>query len=797
MAPNPPRKGERSTGGSDALNNSQDIVDELPTIGPVASQGQLPPPHNRPITGNDHAHLGPPASQTPYHTPMTHRGGHQQQLPPHGAPAVSPMPGADNASTEYFPTLGQASSRSSMRSAASGFSERDSPALPRQPSIRLRRRGGSGSSQRSAAEQAAAQAAAAQFNGTDAQGRPRSISQPERSYAGGSRGTNVARHSKAVPQQHLPRLTEEGNRPTMQDLGISTEDQDQVAPLPNPVARSRSLEDAPGEVQQRSGLRRVSNFFRPRRTTMSSDVEQASGTDSGSIAPPQRTAEDDEYDAAIVDYLDTIDPEVQTLSALTNVQNSLFVPDLGSWLNRRPAYNLSAAQTREAGERVPRPSAPPPPASLDRPLPIPEGDEDGREPVGGRPDVQRTTTITSQLSETHYAALPHGETLSGWTEREKEELDDHVRHMLHSRRSKFKRGLKGFGQYVRRPLGFLVTLYATLITLFGLIWVLFIIGWISPSNEHRNKYILHIVDSVLVALFAIMGDGLIPWRIVDTWHICHIMHYARIVRKARAKALKKQKHLDEAHAELKKQTTPSDCQPGDEAGAASLKDFATSGEGAQAAGSNETEEQVWAPVVRRDSYTLANNIHVDVEDARSGMDAYEDTPLSPEQIKKLYHHQSKLAKSHSFYRPNETNTHYAFPLNYAIAVIFLLDFHSCLQISLGATTWGIDYRTRHAAITTVILVVSITVNITAGLVITAGGKKTRKQAVWNLMTRQELTGDAIKHLQAKHERRAKKVEQKVAAGEDPGHKQEKALKSQLEKEAKLQEESGDRSNPWA
>lgn len=44
--------------------------------------------------------------------------------------------------------------------------------------------------------------------------------------------------------------------------------------------------------------------------------------------------------------------------------------------------------------------------------------------------------------------------------------------------------MKGFGQYVRRPLGFFVTLYATLITLFGLAWVLFLIGWIYVGDRN-------------------------------------------------------------------------------------------------------------------------------------------------------------------------------------------------------------------------------------------------------------------------------------------------------------------------
>lgn len=113
--------------------------------------------------------------------------------------------------------------------------------------------------------------------------------------------------------------------------------------------------------------------------------------------------------------------------------------------------------------------------------------------------------------------------LEGWSEEDKAELNDHVRHMMHSRRSKFKRSMKGFGKYMSRPLGFLVTLYATLITLFGLAWVLFLIGWIYVGD--RQHYIINVIDNVLVALFAIVGDGLAPFRLVDTYHMGFIAHY--------------------------------------------------------------------------------------------------------------------------------------------------------------------------------------------------------------------------------------------------------------------------------
>jgi hypothetical protein len=140
--------------------------------------------------------------------------------------------------------------------------------------------------------------------------------------------------------------------------------------------------------------------------------------------------------------------------------------------------------------------------------------------VEKRPTTQRTSTgatlstITSKVNDKYYAVLPHGVTLPGWTEEEKLELNDHVRHMMHSKRSKFKRGMRGFGQYIRKreslpiwyllnsnngrylALGLFVTVYATLITLFGLIWVLFLIGKPPPPPhwDERSSYCIKRMD---------------------------------------------------------------------------------------------------------------------------------------------------------------------------------------------------------------------------------------------------------------------------------------------------------------
>ncbi len=115
-------------------------------------------------------------------------------------------------------------------------------------------------------------------------------------------------------------------------------------------------------------------------------------------------------------------------------------------MNRRPTYNL----TRRPEETQETSSS---------------GSEDGGEvgeeekppkEEGPRAKFQRTAsgatlqTISSTVNDRYYAVLPHGTRIHDWSEEEKLELNDHVRHMLHSRRSKFRRSMKGFGQYVRR-----------------------------------------------------------------------------------------------------------------------------------------------------------------------------------------------------------------------------------------------------------------------------------------------------------------------------------------------------------
>ncbi|KAL5360393.1 hypothetical protein BJX96DRAFT_70854 [Aspergillus floccosus] len=486
---------------------------------------------------------------------------------------------------------------------------------------------------------------------------------------------NAALMTRLTTGEQMNPLMEENTNPSP----VATTPSNQpFAPSPPPVLPDTQPKAGRGLMRWTSSA--TNNRFSRNRATISG----------GSPSPMELS---NEYHPHIVDVLDVIDPEVSALSTLTNVQNSLFVPNLGPLINRNQTYTLS-----------------PPRYESDETTTTDEGEEELPEKKDVRPSLERPLTSLSAVLEeqdTRFAVLPEGSNLEGWTTRDVEELNDHVRHMLHSRRSKFKRSMKGFGKYVRKPLGFLITFYAVSITAFGLAWVLFLIGWINVGG--RQLYIINVIDNVLVALFAVMGDGLAPFRAIDTYHMIFIAHYTFLTWKLRRK-----KRLPD------------------------LKD--------------------------KNDLPSRRETDIDVEFGDTPKDEeFEYSVLNPVQQQKLIHHQTKLSKSHTFYKPHETLTHHAFPLRMLIAIVVLLDCHSLLQIALGACTWGIDYHVRPFALTTVILCCSITCNITGGVLIMIGDRRTRKKDVVERLFREQLTREAMKKINKK--RRKKEREEREAEQE--------------------------------
>lgn len=206
---------------------------------------------------------------------------------------------------------------------------------------------------------------------------------------------------------------------------------------------------------------------------------------------------------------------------------------------------------------------------------------------------------------------------------------------------------------------------------------------------------INVIDNVLVALFAIMGDGLAPFRAIDTYHMAFIAHYTFKTWKIR-----------------KQRALPN------------LKD--------------------------KNDLPSRRETDVDVENGSTPKDEENEfSVLSPIQQLRLMHHQQKFAKSHTFYKPHETFTHYAFSLHLLIAIVILLDLHSCFQIALGTCTWSINYKVRPFALTTVILCCSIVCNISGGVLIMIGDRRSRKKDVVERLFRQQLTAEAIKKMEKK------------------------------------------------
>lgn len=228
-------------------------------------------------------------------------------------------------------------------------------------------------------------------------------------------------------------------------------------------------------------------------------------------------------------------------------------------------------------------------------------------------------------------------------------------------------------------------------------------GWINVGGQ--QLYVINVIDNVLVALFAIMGDGLAPFRAVDTYHMIYIAHYTMLTWKIREeRKLPDLKDKNDLPAQTEKDADVDFADP-------------------------PKEEE------------------------------HEYSVLDERQQQRLMHHQAKFAKSHTFYKPHETVTHHAFPLRILVAIVVLLDCHSLLQMALGACTWSMETPgERPFALTTVILCCSITCNITGGVLIMIGDRRTRKKDVVERLFRQELTEEAMKKMEKRKERQSMQLE---------------------------------------
>ncbi|KAI0353601.1 hypothetical protein OH77DRAFT_1427291 [Trametes cingulata] len=183
----------------------------------------------------------------------------------------------------------------------------------------------------------------------------------------------------------------------------------------------------------------------------------------------------------IVEHLDVIDPQISTVSTLTNAANAIVVPPL-SFYSRKPVVVLPRMRKKKRKQADPE-----------------KGEAQDEEP--------------------EY----------------EDALDQHVEDVL-TKRDKFRRVMQGVWSFVKTPLGIVTAIYGFLVVFWGTGIVFFLAKFINLHNDITQGFWVELCQQVETGLFTATSIGFIPFRIMDTYRICKIWHYKRKIAKLRKKA---------------------------------------------------------------------------------------------------------------------------------------------------------------------------------------------------------------------------------------------------------------------
>ncbi|WFD38292.1 uncharacterized protein MJAP1_001243 [Malassezia japonica] len=581
----------------------------------------------------------------------------------------------------------------------------------------------------------------------------------------------------------------------------------------NDETQSHSSHPSDHDHDEESSSRHWSSYVTP------SLWRRGSGTD--------ELRRDDErlHSDRMVDYLDVLDPAVGVFNTLQDFSNSVMLPHIPWIYDRRPTINIG----RVVGDTAPDdPMSPLSPVGPDDPRfetrsapPAPDEAEGGEAMRPSRsqhsaismpaaPDTEQPTAAPHELkadaerlgppasSETrtssddkvdaHIDSLdeypdddyddPHTERWWSLDADERAELDHHIRHLL-TNKSKTKRVIRGFWNFVRTPTGFILTTYGLLITGWGMLIMLLIIPWAHVGDKHTQRYWIEICDQVLCALFAAVGLGFAPFRAVDTYRMAYIAHYHFLTYKRRRllhlPKLKNENELPRySQGRIERMLASKDgtsAAPEEEEGGKAkeltepTKHLAALGV-KHATGGHAKEvygvENFFGPLPGQPGAVRHAPDELQKErlkrspslDSLVDKDTGEVSVLTPTEQATLQHHQRLFHASHTFYRYCETATHCPFPLRLMMTIVILLDCHSVLQGTLGGITWGIYYERRPTALTATIITCSLSCNAMAGILIWQGGRRTRKTEVVERQVKLALEERAIERMERKRRKAA-------------------------------------------
>ncbi|KAI0677562.1 hypothetical protein C8Q78DRAFT_98113 [Trametes maxima] len=184
----------------------------------------------------------------------------------------------------------------------------------------------------------------------------------------------------------------------------------------------------------------------------------------------------------IVEHLDVIDPQISTVSTLTNAANAIVVPPL-SFYSRKPVVVLPRLRRKKKRKQS--------------------------DPEKG----------ANHEEESEY----------------EDALDQHVEDVLR-KRDKFRRVMQGVWSFVKTPLGIVTAIYGFFVVFWGTGIVFFLAKFINLHNDITQGYWVELCQQVETGLFTATSIGFIPFRVMDTYRVCKIWHYKRKIAKLRQKA---------------------------------------------------------------------------------------------------------------------------------------------------------------------------------------------------------------------------------------------------------------------
>ncbi|CDO71279.1 hypothetical protein BN946_scf184908.g36 [Trametes cinnabarina] len=195
---------------------------------------------------------------------------------------------------------------------------------------------------------------------------------------------------------------------------------------------------------------------------------------------------EDHHPDDIVEHLDVIDPQISTVSTLTNAANAIVVPPL-SFYSRKPVIVLPRLRKKKRRKQH---------------------------------DPEKGT---------------HQDQASDDEDEYEDALDQHVEDVL-NKRDKFRRVMQGVWSFVKTPLGIVTAIYGFLVVFWGSGIVLFLAKMINLHNDITQGFWVELCQQVETGLFTATSIGFIPFRIMDTYRICKIWRYKRKIARRRRKA---------------------------------------------------------------------------------------------------------------------------------------------------------------------------------------------------------------------------------------------------------------------